>query len=264
VTSLAMNEIGRVRLRTKEPVFYDQYTTNRQTGSFILVDEVTNATAGGGLLIQTHVAPPARSDPKSPNVVRHTGTVTREMRFAALALRGATVWLTGLSGSGKSTIGAALEHRLVAMRRPTYMLDGDNLRHGLCGDLGFSQPDRAENVRRAAHAAQLLSDAGLVAIVTLISPYAADRGRARRLAEEVGAPFVEVHVATTLEECERRDAKGLYARARKGELTGFTGVDEAYEAPESPDVRVEGTLTTNEAVERILEALRARGILGLD
>src|SRR5918912_1885843 len=171
---------------------------------------------------------------RSPDVTWHAGHVTREAR----ASRGATVWLTGLPSSGKSTIAGAVEERLVSRGRPADVLDGDNLRHGLNGDLGFSAEDRSENVRRTAEVAALLADAGVVALAALVSPYAADRDAARAVHEHRGLPFLEVHVATTLEECEARDPKGLYARARAGELTGLTGVDAPYEPPEAPELTV--------------------------
>jgi adenylyl-sulfate kinase len=162
------------------------------------------------------------------NVTWHHGEVTAAER----AHRGATVWLTGLSGSGKSTVAVAL----VTAGRPAYRLDGDNLRHGLNADLGFTAADRDENVRRAGEVARILADAGVVAIVPLISPYRAGRDRARAAHEADGVPFVEVFVDTPIEECERRDPKGLYAKARAGEITGFTGVDDPYEAPTSPEL----------------------------
>jgi len=171
-------------------------------------------------------------------VVWQHGELTREERWAALGLSGAVVWLTGLSGSGKSTVASALERRLVEEGRAVTRLDGDNLRHGLCGDLGFSPEDRSENIRRVAEVAAIVADAGMVALVPVISPYRADRDRARRTAEDAGLPFVEVFVDTPIEECERRDPKGLYARARAGELTGFTGVDAPYEAPVDPELRL--------------------------
>ncbi len=175
---------------------------------------------------------------QSPNVVFHAGAVTREERWAATGTRGATIWLTGLSGSGKSTIAAALEQLLVARGTPAYMLDGDNLRHGLNGDLGFTEADRAENVRRAGEVAQLFADGGLIAIVPLISPYRADRDRVRDRHTERDLRFIEVFVDTPLEECERRDPKGLYAKARAGELPNFTGIDDPYEAPTDPDLHL--------------------------
>jgi adenylyl-sulfate kinase len=197
----------------------------------------------------------------SENVTWHHGDLGRSQRWMALGGPGATVWLTGLSGSGKSTVAAAVEHRLVQAGRPAYLLDGDNLRHGLNGDLGFSAADRTENVRRVAHVAQLFADAGVVALVPLISPYTEGREHARRIHHEVGLAFVEVFVDTPIEECERRDPKGLYAAARRGEISGFTGVDDPYEAPERPDLhlRPDGT-PVEEAVELVLGALAERGV----
>ncbi len=173
---------------------------------------------------------------RSPGVVWHAGTFDRDERVEALGQRGATVWFTGLSGSGKSTVAVACERLLVAAGHPAYLLDGDNLRYGLNGDLGFSAEDRHENVRRVAEVARLFADAGVVALVPLISPYRDGRDRARALHEAAGVPFFEVFVDTPLEECEARDPKGLYAKARAGELTGFTGIDDPYEAPEAPDL----------------------------
>jgi|TARA_B110000263_G_scaffold18993_1_gene15105 bifunctional enzyme CysN/CysC len=172
----------------------------------------------------------------SPDVVWHPSSLDRDERAGALGHRGATIWFTGLSGSGKSTVAAACERLLVAEGRPAYLLDGDNLRHGLNGDLGFSAGDRDENVRRVAEVARLFADAGVVALVPLISPYRAARARARALHEAAGVSFLEVFVDTPLEVCEERDPKGLYAKARAGELTGMTGIDDPYEAPESPDL----------------------------
>jgi adenylyl-sulfate kinase len=178
----------------------------------------------------------SRSRPVSANVVWHQGAVDRSERWAATRLGGATVWFTGLSGSGKSTVAGAVERRLLAAGRAAYLLDGDNLRHGLNGDLGFSAADRTENVRRAAEVARLFADAGLVSLVPLISPFRADRDRARAVHAEAGLPFIEVFVDTPLDECERRDPKGLYAKARAGELRGFTGIDDPYEPPVSADL----------------------------
>jgi len=225
-TGLNLNEIGRIKLRTQQPLMFDAYRRSRETGSFILVDEATNNTVAAGMITgpTTHDA----------NVVWHSASVTREQR----ATQGMTVWLTGLSGSGKSTVGAELERRLVASGRPAYLLDGDNLRHGLNAGLGFSADDRAENVRRVGEVAKLLADAGVIAIATLVSPYAADRERVRASHAEASLPFVEVFVDTPIALCEARDVKGLYAKARAGEITGFTGVDDPYETPESPHLRL--------------------------
>jgi adenylyl-sulfate kinase len=169
------------------------------------------------------------------NLTWHHG-LDAARRTELLGLRGATVWLTGLSGSGKSTVAVLLERRLVESGRAAYLLDGDNLRHGLNRDLGFSDEDRVENVRRVGEVARLLADAGVVAVAPLISPFRAGRAEARTAHESVGLPFLEVFVDTPIEECERRDPKGLYAKARRGELRGFTGVDSPYEAPEDPDL----------------------------
>ncbi|HEY5334520.1 MAG TPA: adenylyl-sulfate kinase [Mycobacteriales bacterium] len=217
--SLSLNEIGRVHLRTQTPLQFDPYRRNREMGSFILIDEATNATVAGGMI--------TRPTQHESNVVWHEGAVDRSER----ATSGLTVWLTGLSGSGKSTVAVEVERRLVASGRPAYLLDGDNLRHGLNAGLGFSAADRAENVRRVGEVAKLLADAGVIAVVSLVSPYRADRDAARASHTEAGLPFVEVFVDTPLEVCEARDPKGLYAKARAGEITGFTGIDDPYEAP---------------------------------
>jgi adenylyl-sulfate kinase len=192
--------------------------------------------------------------PRSSNVVWQQG-IRREQRWAALGHGGATVWMTGLPASGKSTIAAGVEAHLLSEGRGAYVLDGDNLRHGLNGDLGFSAADRAENVRRTAEVSALLADAGVVVLVALVSPYRADRAAARAAHDRRGLPFLEVWVATSLEECERRDPKGLYARARAGELTGLTGVDDPYEPPEAADVVVRGDEPLEEAVARVIGAV---------
>ena len=168
------------------------------------------------------------------NVVWHQGGVPRTERPHL----GATLWFTGLSGSGKSTVAVEVERLVVASGRAAYLLDGDNLRHGLNADLGFSAADRTENIRRVSEVARLFADAGVVALVPVISPYRADRARARAIHEAVGVPFLEVFVDTPIEVCEARDAKGLYAKARAGEIRGFTGIDDPYEAPDEPDLRL--------------------------
>jgi bifunctional enzyme CysN/CysC len=246
-----------VTLRLSVPLMFDTYTRNRATGSFVLVDENTNDTVGAGMIVGARGSEggPPTAD-RSPNVTWHGGHVDREERWRLLRQHGAVVWITGLPSSGKSTIAAALEHRLVHERRAAYLVDGDNLRHGLNGDLGFSPEDRAENVRRNAHVAALIADTGAVALVSLVSPYAADRALARRIVEEQGLDFVEVFVNTPLEECERRDPKGLYAKARAGEIPGFTGIDAPYEAPERPEVEIRfGDATVDEAVAQLVRVL---------
>ena len=194
---------------------------------------------------------------KTANTRWHEGALTSADRAAALGFRGATAWLTGLPASGKSTLAIEVEGRLVRAGRPALRLDGDNLRHGLNGDLGFSAADRAENVRRTAHAAALLGEAGVVTLVALVSPYAADRDAARAIHAAAGVPFLEIWVATGLEECERRDPKGLYARARAGELTGLTGVDDVYEPPATPELAIAGGESIEAAAARIVAALPA-------
>lgn len=171
-----------------------------------------------------------------PDIVWHGGSISRQDRYRHLGVVGATVWLTGLSGSGKSTVAFEVERRLVEAGVAAYVLDGDNLRHGLNAGLGFNPDDRAENVRRVGEVALLLADAGVVALAPLVSPYRADRDRIRSRHTEHDIPFIEVHVATPLEECERRDPKGLYAKARAGELSGLTGVDDPWEPPLAPEL----------------------------
>ncbi len=177
--------------------------------------------------------------PDGKSVVWHAATVDRAARWERHGFAGATIWLTGLSGSGKSTLATAVAARLLELDRPAYVLDGDNVRHGLNSDLGFSAVERAENVRRIGEVAALIADAGLVAVVPVISPYVADRDRVRAAHHMGGLPFVEVFVDTPLAVCEERDPKGLYAKARAGELTGMTGIDDPYEAPAHPDLRVQ-------------------------
>jgi bifunctional enzyme CysN/CysC len=273
--TLELNDLGRVRVELASPLVFDSYRRNRATGSLIVIDEATNETVAAGVILDTEVesleragaggeggAPDGEAPVKterSPNVRWERETITRGERWAALGLTGATVWLTGLPAAGKSTIGRAIEERLVRAGRPAYLLDGDNLRHGLNGDLGFDECARAENVRRTAHVARLLAECGAVALVSLVSPYAADRELAATLHAEQELPFLEVFVGTSLAQCEQRDPKGLYARARSGELAGLTGVGAPYEAPTAPDVVVGASGEAIEAaVDRVLEALAAR------
>jgi bifunctional enzyme CysN/CysC len=198
----------------------------------------------------------------SPNVVWHDSALPRAQRWAAAGVSGITVWFTGLSGSGKSTIAAEVERLVLERGRPAYLLDGDNLRHGLNGDLGFSAADRDENVRRASEVARLFADAGVVALVPLISPYRAGRERARAIHDAAGLPFVEVFVNTPIDECERRDPKGLYAKARAGEITGFTGIDDPYEPPLSPELELTpADGTPHDQAERVISLLVERGTL---
>lgn len=188
------------------------------------------------------------------NVVWHDGAVSRSERQSITGGEGMTVWLTGLSGSGKSTIASLVEAELVRMGRAAYTLDGDNIRHGLNADLGFSAADRSENVRRVGEVARLMADAGLVVLVPVISPYRRDREAVRLAHAEADIRFIEVHVATSLEVCEARDAKGLYALARAGELSGFTGIDDPYEEPTSPELRIDaGIESPDDSARSVIE-----------
>jgi adenylyl-sulfate kinase len=197
----------------------------------------------------------------SPNVRWQRSALTRERRWESLGCAGATVWFTGLPAAGKSTLASAVEERLVEGGRSAFLLDGDNLRHGLNGDLGFDEPARSENVRRTAHVAKLLAESGSIALVSLVSPYAADREAAAALHREAELQFFEVFVNTPLKLCQERDPKGLYARARSGELCGLTGVGAPYEAPEHPDLVLRsGRETVAEAVERVVRLLEARSV----
>lgn len=197
---------------------------------------------------------------KSDNVVWHGHSVNRDARQQATGGPGATLWLTGLSGSGKSTVGVAVEAALIEQGRAAFVLDGDNVRHGLNGDLGFSEADRRENIRRVSHVAHLLAQAGLVAIVTLISPYRADRDLARSIHESDEVPFFEVFVNTPLEVCEERDPKGLYARARAGEIKDFTGLDAPYEEPVDADLEVDYKEDFEHSVRMVLELIGVRPV----
>ncbi len=197
---------------------------------------------------------------KSSNVVWHEAEVTREMRERQNGHKGAVLWFTGLSGSGKSTLAHAVEARLHGMGCCTFVLDGDNIRHGLCGDLGFADEDRVENIRRVAEVAGLFVQAGMLTLTAFISPFRADRARARQI---LGADFIEVYCDAPLEVCERRDVKGLYARARAGEIAHFTGISSPYEPPEAPEIRVPtGEVPLEECVAQVIDWLRERGIVG--
>jgi bifunctional enzyme CysN/CysC len=262
--ALELNDLGRVRVELSAPLVFDSYRRNRTTGSLIVIDEATNETVAAGVILDTEVdeLAPAPKSERSPNV-RWQGTrMTRERRWQALGHPGATIWFTGLPGAGKSTIAAAVEERLIGASQSAFLLDGDNLRHGLNGDLGFDEQARRENVRRTAHVAQLLAESGAVALVSLVSPYAVDREFAATLHRDAELEFIEIFVDAPLELCEKRDPKGLYARARAGELSGLTGVGAPYERPADPDL-ILGTLdeSVERGVERVLELLAARGIV---
>ncbi len=226
--TLALNEIAVVNLSTSQPLVFEPYVVNRALGGFILIDKLGFETVGAGMI--------DFALRRAANIHWQALDLNQATRAAVKHQRPRCIWFTGLSGSGKSTIANLLEKRLHAAGRHTYLLDGDNVRHGLNRDLGFTEADRVENIRRVAEVARLMVDAGLVVLVSFISPYRAER----RMARELFAPgeFVEVFVDAPLEECEQRDPKGLYAKARRGELANFTGIDSAYESPEAPEIRL--------------------------
>ncbi len=253
-SSLGLNDIGRVSLRTSSPVLADPYRRNGVTGAFILIDEHSNDTVGAGIIREAREVTPVTEGRR--DVTWHPSALDREDRWRSLSQAGATVWLTGLPASGKSTIAVAVERQLVAAGQAAYLLDGDNIRHGLSDDLGFAPGDRAENVRRVGQVARLMADAGVVAVVSLVSPLRSDREVPRQLHDAAGLPFLEVHVDTDVEECARRDPKGLYAKARAGEVKGLTGVDSPYEPPIDPEIHVDtAQVGVGEAVAEILAAL---------
>lgn len=201
-------------------------------------------------------------DPKSTNIVWHAGDISRADRARILGHKGATLWLTGLSGSGKSTIAVALEHALSQRKCLCYRLDGDNVRHGLNANLGFSAKDRAENIRRVGEVAKLFADAGVLTLSSFISPYRADRDAVRAIHEKDGIPFLEVFINTPLEVCESRDPKGLYKKARAGEIKGFTGIDDPYETPDHPEIEIDTSKHTIEQAATILvDELIARDLI---
>ncbi len=250
--TLAMNDIGVGNVALDRKIGFDSYEGNRETGSFILIDRQTNATVGAGLV---HF-PLQRAD----NVHWHALDVSKKARAEAKGQKASILWFTGLSGAGKSTIANLVEKRLHAFGHHTYLLDGDNVRHGLNKDLGFTDADRVENVRRVAEVAKLMADAGLIVLVSFISPFRAEREFARSIVE--AGEFFEVFVDVALEEAERRDPKGLYKKARAGTLRNMTGIDSPYEAPEKPEIRIaSGQTSPDEAAAQIVDALRAAGRL---
>jgi bifunctional enzyme CysN/CysC len=248
--TLTLNQLGVVNVATDLPVSFDAYADNRTMGSFILVDRVTGETLGAGMIDH----PLSRA----ANVQWQGFDVDRAARARQLRQEPAIVWLTGLSGSGKSTIANIVEKRLYALGRASYVLDGDNVRHGLNKDLGFTDADRVENIRRVAEVARLMADAGLIVLVSFISPFRAERDMARRVAGDIA--FHEVFVSTSLDTCEARDPKGLYAKARRGEIRNFTGLSSPYEAPLKPDLTLDTTELTAEAAAELVLARIAKPI----
>ncbi len=265
VDAFNLNDVGRVEITCSQPIFFDPYSQNHATGSFILIDPFTNVTVGAGMIrgvVKTadelfgSVAEPATS----PDVVWQDWNIARTERELSNGHRAVVLWFTGLSGSGKSTIARQLERALFEAGCQTMLLDGDQLRHGLCGDLGFDDAARRENIRRAGEVARLFFEQGAIVLCTFVSPFARDRARARGLLPD--GSFVEVHVDCDVEECKRRDPKGLYSRADRGEILNFTGITSPYEAPSKPDVKIQSDQQSVAAsVEQIMRELKSRGII---
>ncbi len=250
--TLALNEVGFCNFNLSQQIAFDPYTDNRRTGSFILIDKRSNATVGAGMI--------DFSLRRAQNVHWQDLDINKTARAGAKHQRPCVLWFTGLSGSGKSTVANLVEKRLHDLGRHTYTLDGDNVRHGLNKDLGFTDADRIENIRRVAESAKLMADAGLIVCVSFISPFQSERRMARELLED--GEFVEVYISTPLEVCEQRDVKGLYAKARRGEIKNFTGIDSAYEAPQRAEIDVDtSNIPAPDAADRIVEYLQGKGYL---
>ncbi|MFC2952839.1 sulfate adenylyltransferase subunit CysN [Marinicaulis aureus] len=250
--TLELNEVGFCNFNLAQPIAFDSYKDNRRTGAFILIDRRTNATIGAGMI--------DFSLRRAKNVHWQDLDVNKGVRASAKHQKPCVLWFTGLSGSGKSTVANLVEKRLHDMGRHTYTLDGDNVRHGLNKDLGFTDADRVENIRRVGESARLMVDAGLIVLVSFISPFQSERRMARELLED--GEFIEVYISTPLEVCEQRDVKGLYARARRGEIKNFTGIDSDYEAPEHAEIDLDTSEVAAEiAATRIVEYLQDKGYL---
>jgi bifunctional enzyme CysN/CysC len=266
VETLGLNDIGRVEITTAAPIFFDAYQRNRDTGSFILVDPFTNDTVAAGMIRDVRRAedlfgaasPTATA--VSPGVVWDDWNIARTEREASVGHAAAVLWLTGLSGAGKSTLARGVERRLFEMGCRTMLLDGDQLRHGLCGDLGFSPEDRAENIRRAGEVARLFFEQGSIVVCAFVSPYEDARMKARPLVPD--GRFLEIHVHCSMQELQRRDTKGLYAGAERGAVQGLTGISAPYEVPESPELRIDtGRVGVEAAVELVIRQLQHKGLI---
>jgi bifunctional enzyme CysN/CysC len=249
---LELNDIGACELELDRPIVFEPYRKSRELGGFILIDPISNATVAAGIL--------NFALRRSQNVHWQALDVNKAARAARNGQRPCTLWLTGYSGAGKSTIANLVEKKLFALGRRTYLLDGDNVRHGINKDLGFTEQDRVENIRRVAEVAKLMVDAGLIVLVSFISPFRAERNAARALYD--AGEFFEIFVDTPFAEAEKRDVKGLYKKARRGELKNFTGIDSPYEPPESPEIRIDTTvLNPEEAADIVVEYLAAQHVL---
>src|SRR6202008_1492235 len=252
---LERNEIGRLTIQTRAPLVIDNHDRIPNLGRFVIIDD--GKIHGGGTIFGGVYTD--RSVAKSKNIFWTEGKITAHARAVRSGHRGAVIWLTGLSGAGKSTIAQALERELFQRAMHTYVLDGDNIRHGLNSNLGFAPDDRVENIRRVSEVAKLMADAGTVVITAFISPYRMDRRRAREIALEGNAEFIEVFVDAPMEVCEARDPKNLYKKARAGEIREFTGIDAPYEAPEDPEIVVHtDKQSIDESVATLLEQLLPR------
>jgi bifunctional enzyme CysN/CysC len=253
VRELGLNEIGRVTISLAQRVACERYAFSRDLGGFILIDRLTRNTVGAGMITDLRAG--------ASDIYWHRLDVDKAARAGLMGQKPAVLWFTGLSASGKSTIANLVEKRLHAQGRHTMSLDGDNVRHGLNRDLGFSEADRVENIRRVAEVSRLFVDAGLIVLVSFISPYRAERMLARDCVAQ--DEFLEIFVDTPVEECRRRDPKGLYARADAGELRNFTGVDAPYEQPLDPEIRLPTLEAPPEVLaERVVDELARRGIIG--
>ena len=266
-SALALNEIGRVRISTAAPLFFDPYATNHPTGAFVLIDPYSNATVAAGMIRGATQTPDEAIEKAqmsrrvSPNVVWEGFNVPREEREEAQGHAASAVWFTGLSGSGKTTIAREVERRLFERGIRTVLLDGDHVRHGLNGDLGFSPSDREENIRRVGEVARLFVETGTLTLCTFVSPYAKDRNRVRGLMPE--GRFVEIHVDVDIETARQRDPKGLYAKVDRGEIREMTGISAPYEPPESAELTLDTQeLSIEQAVDAVIADLEARGLLG--
>ena len=250
--SLELNDIGYCKIALSKPTFFKSYTNNNQLGSFVIIDQFSNLTVGAGM-IDYELR-------RSSNISWHEMTVDKRKRSILNSQKPCALWFTGLSGSGKSTIANILEQKLHQLNKRTYLLDGDNVRHGLNKDLGFTDADRVENIRRVAEVSKLMTDAGLITLISFISPFKSERKMARDLFEN--KEFIEIFVDTPIEECEKRDPKGLYKKARSGKLKNFTGIDSDYEIPSSPELKLKTiSKTPEELSDEILNYLKKNNII---